>query len=183
MSCRISTRICRPWSARRETYGRGGTTRGTPRACFSLIRAPQRARTEGRSEMFERFLRRRNRHGRNELRPVLRGRAETVGRRSLPAAEPARVLQSGRERPPSAARRLVPAAAPRVAHAPAADAQVNGHVTRHVPRRVHAHERDMARDVSRTCRSTQAARSTRQVNRNLSARGVTYACHQTSHAR
>jgi hypothetical protein len=172
MSCRISTRTYRPWSAPRNTYGRGGTTRGTPRACFSLIRPPQRARTEGRNEMFERSLRRRNRHGRNELRPIPRRRAATAGRRSLPAAEPARVLQSGRERPPSAARQVVPAAAPRVAHAPAAGARVKDHVTRHAPRRVHAHERDVARDMSLLGRPMRAARSTRQVKRNFSSRGV-----------
>jgi len=183
VSCRISTRTCRPWSARRETYGRGGTTRGTPRACFSLIRASQRARTEGWNEMFERSLCRRNRPSRNELRPGPRRRTATAGRRSLPAADPARVMQSGRERPPSAARRLVSAAAPGVVHAPSAGAQVIGHVTRHVPRRVHARERDRARHVSPTCRSMQAARSTRQVNRKLSARGVTYASNQASHAR
>ena len=167
MSYRIGTCISFPWLARPETTQprkkRGKKTQGVFFRDRTLgevqievsAQAPSRGRVVQAKRQASSTMRR-DRHA----------ATAATGRRSLPAGKPAPVSQPGRERPPSVARRVVRAAAPRVAHAPAAGARVAGHV-QHV---FDAHGRVHVRDMWPAYRPARRAHGTEQPRRQSHAR-------------
>src|SRR5438105_1662853 len=108
VSCRMSTHISHPWSARREGYGRA---RKDPRNAQGVFLAHPSFAMSSVKEV--RLVAPATRIGdvkrreQSKLSAMDASFGVAVGRRLVPAANSARVPQPGRERPPSVARHVV----------------------------------------------------------------------------